>query len=630
MLKLPENLRVLLPAGALLFLFLFPAPASGGGTERLVLPAGTALFEGPELSDDPVGSFAGEVEVLEPGRICHTPTHPLTFRYEFFRVRLPDGRSFYASPEISGSRANDLRQNLPFPFLRYFAGIVCAVAGAFAAWKHLRGRKNGTVTPGSAVDAAFFVLEALCLRYALSFVTLAQFPNAIPAAADDNGYFEVGYDLLHRSFNRPWRFTLGNGLLYIPFIALAGAREFYDIALAVDYFNLLITAPLAMVLAFLIFRRLGLSAAAAGGALFLGAVWPFTACHLEWWNSGVFPGFFMWPVPNASDALGAWRYYRFCIGAGFNAMSDTPGLCVLLLSLYLALILPLNRRALFFGAAVYGFACLIRINYCFFAPLALFLYWRRAVAERLPVRRIPLQVICAAAGFLLVFGWQLLVNFRDFGAPLRFGYVLHYLDFPPGERPADGFTLHTLMQWRNLRFLFGANHGAWTLFFTGVWFLRDRILRGVFVLWAVPVTVFFLGYYQTYCDAARFILPAFPAFFGAFCALEFWRELPRRSAVMVAGVIIAVVFFGRLNPAWGVSPGLTGVPVLAAAGVVAWRLFRSGFRRPAAATAFAGVYFCAASPFAGGGMLPLLLLRSAADAYRWIRRRNVEKQLSPE
>ena len=597
--------------------------ASGvAGAERIVLPEDTALFNAPSWRSRCCGVFSGEVEVVEPGKIRYTADHPLAAGHRFFRVRLPDGRSFYASPEIAGNADGELSQRLPFPLFRRLAAVIFSLLLAFTAWRHVALRRRGKLLPGSGLEAAHYVLEALFLRYALAFSVLAEFPNLIPAAADDNGYFEVGYDILHRGFTRPWRFTLGNGLLYLPFIAIFRAGEFYDIAAAVDHFTLLVTAPLVLVLGFMILRRLGLPVGAAAGALFMGALWPFVACHLENWNTANFPAFFRWPFLDPADPLGAWRFYRFCIGAGFNAMSDTPGMCVLLLSVLLAQVLPLKTRYAALGAAVYGFACLIRINYCFFFPLLAFICLRRMAEERMPMRRALVLLLGAAAGFFAVFGWQMWVNFRDFGSVLRFGYVLHYLDFPAGERPSDGFTFHTLFQWRNLKFLFGANRAAWTLFFTGVWFMRDKTLRSAFVLWAAPVTIFFLGYYQTYCDAARFILPAFVAFFGAFCASECLREASAGRVATALGSVFAVLFAGPSLP----FPAF--LILCAAASGIAVYLYRSGSRRLALALFFAVGYFAAGSAFLGGALLLLALLRTVWDIFCLIRRDRVENPVA--
>lgn len=597
--------------------------------ERTTFPEHTALFARPDFKSPFLGHFSGEAEVSPEPERRYTANHPLAMGCDYRRVTLPDGRTGYASPRIVGTSAETLRQLPEFPTAYYFGAIVAAGVLCFAAWKHFSERRQGLFAPGSRREGAYFVLEALALRCSLAFLTLAEFPDVIPAAADDNGYFEVGWGILHGGFPKPWRFTIGNGLWYLPFIAAFRAREFYDIATAVDHFNLFVTSPAVLVLGFLVLRRLGVSLYGAAAALFAAALWPFTACHLENWEMCRFPAFFASPWPDAAAPLGAWRFYRFCIGAGFNAMSDTPGLLVLLAAIYCALVLRPGRRGAAILGAVYGAACLFRINYCFFAPLIAFLWWRRLAEASAPARQYPWTALFAAAGFFAVFSWQLAVNWHDFGAPWRFGYVLHYLDFPEGRRPADGFTIRTLLEWRNLRFLFGANNAAWALFLAGTWSLRDRVLRSAFTLWAAPVTIFFLGYYQTYCDAARFILPVFAAFFGAFGAAAFpaAEAKPAYAAAGIALLVTAVC--GRIAPASGIPDLVTlAVAALPTVAAVIWCLCR-GDRRPAFFAAAGALIFAANQPFLGLALLGALLCRTAADIFAIFRTGRVEKAHSP-
>jgi len=597
--------------------------------ERLMFPERTALFAQPDFRSPYLGSFSGEAEVSLPPQTRYTANHPLAIGCRYYRVALPDGRSGFASPRIVGNSPETLARLPEFPGACFFGALVAAGVLLFGVYKHVSERRRGVLAAGSRREGAYLVLEALALRFTLAFLTLAEFPGVIPAAADDNGYFEVGWGILNGGFSRPWRFTLGNGLWYLPFIALFRAREFYDIAAAVDHFNLFVTAPAVLVLGFLVLRKLGVSLYGAAAALFMAVLWPFAACHLENWTTCRFPAFFAPPWPDAAAPLGAWRFYRFCIGAGFNAMSDTPGLLMLLATIYGALALKPGTRGGAILGALYGTTCLFRINYCFFAPLLAFLWWRRLAGESVPARRYWRSALAAVAGFLAVFAWQLAVNWHDFGAPWRFGYVLHYLDFPEGRRPADGFTFRTLLEWRNLRFLFGANNAAWALFFAGVWTLRDRRLRSAFALWAAPVTLFFLGYYQTYCDSARFILPVFAACFGA-CGAAFFAPgtSPRCRAVLFAALLGAVTL-GRFVPGVPVPAAATLVPALALAiGAAAWG-FRSGDRRGAFAVALGAALFAADQPFGYFALLLALLLRTAADIFLLFRADRVEKTGAP-
>ena len=197
-------------------------------------------------------------------------------------------------------------------------------------------------------------------------------------------------------------------------------------------------------------------------------------------------------------------------------MSDTPALLTFFGTLLLAQKLSFSLRNVFILGCAFGFCCLIRINYIFFAPVLAFV-----VLEKLPAKDYKTLLhafLCAAGGFLTLFIWQLLINFHQFGNPLTFGYSLHYLDFAPEKRPDTGFNWSTLLELRHIKFLLGANKLLMTAGMAGLLFTKERSARIALTLAAVPLILFFLGYTHTYCDARRFILMAFPMLLAAFCA----------------------------------------------------------------------------------------------------------------
>ena len=333
--------------------------------------------------------------------------------------------------------------------------------------------------------------------------------NALPSAADEPGYFKVVYDVLNGSFKGPWNFTIGLGILYLPFVLLTGAKEYYDIAIAFSYFNALVIAPLGIALLYFILKNLKFRTGCAFAAIIIWALYPFFIYHAELWNGHIFRPFaalpcFLEGVPDW------WRFYSVCINGGFNAMSDMPGLFLVLGTVLLTQKLKAAPGNIFLMGCCYGLCCLVRINYIFFAPAIAFLLLKKLDFK--DYRNVLRLFFCGAGGFLVIFGWQLLVNSCQFGSPLIFGYSLHYLDFPPEKRPDTGFNWYTLLEWQNIRFLVGANKFLMTAGIAGLLFLKERSQRILLTLLGVPLVLFFFGYTHTYCDARRFILMAFPVF----------------------------------------------------------------------------------------------------------------------
>ena len=611
-----------------------------GAGERTAIPAGTPLFAEPSLFSRVVGSGPLEAEVVRGPFRGFSGQHPLAWYNDYFEVAVPGGGRAYFTPDaVLPQRAGVsplLWQTPPLPELRILLTLAAAVFLGALAVKSIRELRAGSIPPGGRAEALYWIALALLLRVTLGLLTATRFGNVIPSAADDPGYFRTISDMLKGDWEGPWNFTVGLGFFYLPFILATRAAEFYDIAVAFDYFSMLVIAPAALALGFVILRRLGLSVRQAGAAAAIQAVWPFFFYHLENWNVKNFSCFFALP-PSPDAPYGFARFYSFCINAGFNAMSDTPGMLTLFAALLLVLAMPLRRRWALAAGALYGFACLIRINYILAAPLLFFvaLYRMRRDGTAGKMTEQLLMTLCAAAGFLAVFGIQIYVNCRQFGSPFTFGYILHYTDYAPGDRPADGFTLRTLSKGVHIRFLAEANLALWAPGIAALLLDRSRLRRTVFSLWAVPLIWFFFGYSHTFCDARRFILPTVTALLGAISALDFWREAPLRHRVAAGVTVAAAAVLGLplLSPA-GSAPFLlncTAGPeawrwfgiaswllAAASAAVGAW-LWREGSRQGGLFVLFAAALYFLAVPVVLAGILLAVLVRALADGVLLIR-----------
>ena len=509
----------------------------------------TLEFSHPVPVFEKADVFSKQLRLLPPGKYetgshavrAFSNRHPIAYYADF--AELKEGG--FVSPEVSVDDGN-APFFLPADF-QWQTPVTAVLIATLAVviFCLVRGKKNDSLEKDSFKETLFLILIPVLLRQIFLLSETAFWSNAIPSAADEPGYFKVAFDLLHGSVKGPWNFTVGLGIIYLPFILLTGAREYYDIAVAFSYFSGLIIAPGALALFFLVLKNFKVKSFCAFTAVLIWALYPFFIYHAELWNSLTFRPLFALPcfLEGIPDW---WRFYSVCINAGFNAMSDTPGLLALLGTIWLAQKLPLSVRNVFFIGAAYGFCCLIRINYIFLAPLIGFILLAKG---DLKAWRFLLKLsVAGAGGFLLTFIWQLLVNFHHFGNPLVFGYSLHYLDFPPEKRPDTGFNWSTLLELRNIRFLAGANKFLFTAGIAGLLFVRARYTRIALTLGAVPLILFFFGYTHTYCDARRFIMMAFPMFIGAFCAVIFeignnFNEKKQKYILLLFLLFAALLWF---------------------------------------------------------------------------------------
>ncbi len=508
---------------------LFSITVAAGNSE--ILP----IFSQPSIFAPVVGlEKISNAKILRGPFRSYSTQHPLAHYNDFYEIETSQKVRGFASREVllppHPAVPRLLWQALPLPQIRIVALVAIAISGIFMLTKYLRNRRNYSETQ-------LFIVGGVFLRLFLSLLTVTSFNNVIPCAADDYGYFEVIKDILSGSWSGPWKYTVGLGIWYLPFILLFNAGEFYHIAIAFDYFSMFVIAPAILVLGFFLQRKIGLSVRQAGTATLIHSVLPFVWFHLENWNKYHFPGFFALPSTPFSE-YGYWRYYLTCIGSGFNAMSDTPGMLAVFAVILVMLIFPLRKSRALLAGAMFGFACLIRINYILFAPLLIFIALYRF--RQSECRNLAGLCAWAAAGFLMIFGIQLAVNMYQFGSPLTFGYVLHYPGNAAGERPSDGFTWATLAKGIHIKYLVESNLALWTAGISAILLEKSRLRRTILALWASPLIIFFFGYSHTFCDAQRFIMPTVTAMLGAFAGLQFWQSASR-SCRLTGGLVIAAI-----------------------------------------------------------------------------------------
>ena len=456
-------------------------------------------------------------------------SHPLAYIHEFYEVKSSNGLTgFYRPDVIVKEDGKSLKRCPPVPVLRITGAIASAVLLLFLLWKALRS---------GLTEKEIFLIPIL-LRIMLLLITLSKWENIVTAAADEGGYFKTAFDMLKGDWRGPWSFTIGTGLFYMPFIIICKAKEFYDIVPYFNYFTALVLAPMTLGMGFLILRKLGVSKKKSCIAMCIWAVFPFVAFHLEDWNNLLFQQFFL--LPQWFSKFDGRFFYGSCINAGFNAMSDIPGLLVLLCAFYTAVAMPAKYRYACLFGAVYALACLIRINYIIIAPLFICIFLEKFKSSP---RELFTAAAAGAGAFLLCFAPQFICNTIQFGSPLTFGYILHYPEYAPLDRPAAGFTWHTFSKLTFLRYLIQVNLPVFAIGTAALWCMRDRRNQMLLVLLAVPLVIFFCGYSHTFCDARRFVFPAFAAMLMALAAAEFWSELSWKELLSLCAALIGTLLF---------------------------------------------------------------------------------------
>ena len=535
--------------------------------------------------------------------------HPLVFIHNMTEVKTASGLTGFLRDDLAvGADGKSIERRRETPYAKMFAGILAAIFLAFIsfrAWKY--GLKEWHL-----------IMFPVLVRIILLSITLYRWDCVYTIASDEPGYFETISDMIKGNWSGPWRFTVGTGFFYLPFILLFNAKTFYDIVPYFNIFSAYVIAPAILVTGYLILRKLNVSGKKSCAAMLIWAIVPFVAFHLEDWDIWKFQHIFLFPKLFAD--FHRLVFYGFCINSGFNAMSDTPGLLTVMCCFLMALSIPPRCRYVWCFGMLYGFACLIRINYILLAPA---LFWICFCKFKDSGKLLTAAAI-GVGGFLAIFAIQLICNAIQFGNPLTFGYILHYTENALPDRPVSGFTWHTFSRLTFTRYLLQSNLPVLTLGGAALWVTNDRFTKRVLTLMGIPTLLFFCGYSHTFCDARRFIFPTFAAFLMAIpAAHNVWNGISRLRMWMILILLTAMVMVTTpVNAYWKNLPLQIGdgfflkfmaVAVPLALTGMAVDLLRKKHRDSAIFILLSMLFYYAPSEVLGAGLLLLLLWEIGID-----------------
>ncbi len=483
---------------------------------EVILPPGTPVFTAP-AHNQPIIAVAQQAAAVEslPEIMSIISKHPLARYFFFTPVRLPDGRTGFV--DLSARlQKNDSGRNtiLITPYRPLWRNLLAALAAAGIVllgydWHR---KKQAVWYHHAGIIALLRILQLTLL--------IQRAGNIIATPVDEFGYYCNLESFLKGDFSKPWHFTVGLSILYMPFAWLNAARNVGDIVIPFSLFSGMILAPGMLIMGYFIGRKLTGSTLKSFFAMLLWAAWPFFNHHFAGFGIKQFWSYLALPSANYDFA-----HYVNLIGASYNAMSDTPSTFFVLAVMVSLLFIRRWSWAALAAGLLYGFACMIRINNILFAPVlfAMICFYRK---DWLKNWRFWLA---GGTAFILGFLPQFCANSFFFGSPFRFSYTNY----------AGG--AHTYLHWiffRTTAAYYGAaNHWCWILAAAGLWVIRDNRLRLLLTLWAVPVILFFTLYSHGTDDAIRFIMTSYPAMFLAVTSCGIWEKLSRRGWVMAAAFL---------------------------------------------------------------------------------------------
>ncbi len=459
--------------------------------------------------------------------------HPLMRKEHFFVIKLPNGTQGFIAENVTAKTPFAMPTQSLADWVGYLQ-VICAATFFILLWICFKLCKSGKMSLNSPWGITMITLIVISLRQFLFLVFQSQVGNFLCSPADDTHYYATAVGMMSGSFSGQWLYTIGLGLWYIPFMHVLDANSYYDIAEAFSYFSALIIAPATLGLLFLLFVKMTKRPIVSLIAVVILAILPFIHhwTYIDDANHSI--SFFAMP-----DYGGTFFNYNSFIFAGFNTMSDTPSLFVLVLLFFLAAYLPTRWYTPLVLGVIAGGACLLRINMVWLLPAVGILYVLRL--DKPWKQREVLSYLGGVVGALAIFSIQFYVNYKQFGDIFTFPYVLH------PNRAAEGFVWEFLPI--NIPFLVEANRGVWTVAVVALWFIKERNLRIILCFWALPCIIFFFGYTCTTYDAVRFVLPTFPALILLALLPRFWQEkFDRRHTFLAIYTIAGAVLLNSTTP----------------------------------------------------------------------------------
>ena len=569
------------------------------GAAALEIPAGTPVFASPDPRTQPLATVTEtfQAKVLDR-EIFFLPYDFMVRRMMFYKIEVGRDRYAFCSPELRCAPGNDGAWRMEFrPSAGFKFGdkLLLLVLVSFSVVFMVLARRRLREDGGERADWYCAWLPGLCKSLVLLSILMAA-GGIYLFSTDEPDFFVTGADLAAGSLAHFQPRSLGTGIWYAPFIRLLNAENIYGILVPVSYMTAFVLSPLAFALFYSFLRRF-MGRGTAMTAVMIAAVAPLFLFRVEVFNKGFVQSLFL-----PADTNPGFRLYQTMIWGGFNAMSDTPAMLCLFAGIAAAVRFIRPRTAMMWSAGWLAAAMLFRVNAALFLP-AFMLLW----LKNNPKRQDWLWAMLAGG---IVFLPQLIVNTVQLGNPWTFPYVRY-------ENTADGFMFSMFPA--NAKLLFGANAPFFWAGLGGLLLMKRSLLRHFLLLWIVPTTVFFLGYYHYKDDAVRFLLPLFAPLCAA--AVAGFYEAFGRDRIKMALVAVMILFTAPAIPwnagiaeCWRLPAGTTvavacGCLIIAVAD--AWRSRKWQL-----------VPWIVLYPWAGVWGVVLLLAASVITSFPWRKTRN--------
>ena len=540
--------------------------------ETIFVPEKTLLFKGKKGAD--ILSDSWEIkalvqqgftgEVIKKEKVLLKLDKGTGIFADAYHLKIPGTEGLCCFPEVRFRKGADgISPRVDKIDSLMFLGIFFFVVGlaAMTGFFHLKSEKK------------YYLLPAALLFFFWGYASwyIGFMSNSIIIPSDELFYYDVAKKLLAWDFtSMQYRYPIGFPIFISPIILLFQVQDNLEFIRVFMNFQTYILIPgLFLVLYRFFHKKIGVSRIQSFSILLLWLI--LMAFYMPTFGS-TDPSVFLAPKTYVNNANFSWIenlfYFSFFHFSwlGRNAMSDYAALFLLVILRYGSMQKSRSLIRFFLLSMGFGFLCLVRINYIFFAPLLAFVFYDSFSELWNDKRNYLYTVLCGTAGFLAVLIWQLILNRIQFGSPFIGPYSLHKYG------PDRGFGLDIIPY--GFRFLCQTNYVYLILGLSSFFFLPDRRFRALLTLWIFPVFFFFVGFPGVFQHPFRFIMALIPLLVAAMVLNPVWQAawtVRIKAALVVFSSCLLCksnIFFTHFQP-WNLGKyGLSNIDFLVIQGLV--------------------------------------------------------------
>ena len=503
----------------LLFSVLFALLTSLYAAETILVPENSPLFElnNKRWTIKAVAQRDFQAEIIKKEKIFLAQEQMIGLFTDVYYLKTPGTNGLCYFPEVTfkkGEEGNFIPSVDKIDSLM-FLGIFAFVIGlaALAGYFRLGSEKKNYLLPAALV---FFVWG-----FASWYIGFTS--NFLVSPSDDIAYFNIAKSILAGKFiSVKYTYPIGFPLLCIPFIILFHLQKWTDFILIYMNFQTFVLIPCLFLVLYRFFHaKMGFSRLRSFFSLLLWLALlsfylPITLI-MDRRSPLYVPEIYFSSACFSFLEANSLSLVRFTKSTwlGRNAMGDYAVFFLLTVLLYVSMKKSRSLIRFFALSMGFGFLCLIRINYIFFAPLLAFIFYDSFSGLWKRKWNYLYAVLCGSAGFMIVFGWQFVINKIQFGSPFVWPYSLHQY------APDRGFVWNVVPS--GFKFLCQTNYIYIIPGVSSLFFIPERKTRVLLTWWIFPLMLFFCGYPVIFNNSVRFILPLYPALTAAIVMNPVWK-----------------------------------------------------------------------------------------------------------